>query len=156
MLKDNSVIGKLRQELYVLFWSQCSGFILSLFTSKFFGPENSLLYLCKAWRFLEIYVPNAYTVLCIIVKILKSLNLQISLYNSLYSMKWKSTFVNFRFTSLTLLNLTCLKLSQSSMSKQTIVNVSELWVSESPQLQNEKKVDNYWDGWDALFEKLVK
>ena len=107
--------------------------------SKFFGPENSLLYLaCKAWRFLEIYVPNAvvYNSEDFEVWTPKSL----LLYNALYSMKWKSTFVNFRFTSLTLLNLTCLKLSQSSMSKQTIVNVSELWVSESPPLQNEKKV----------------
>ena len=105
---------------------------------KFFGPENSLLYLCKAWRFLEIYVPNAvvYNSEDFEVWTPKSL----LLYNALYSMKWKSTFVNFRFTSLTLLNFTCLKLSQSFMSKQTIVNVSELWVSESPQLQNEKKV----------------
>ena len=154
MLQDNSVIGKLRQLLYVLFWFQCLGFILSLFTSKFFGPENSLLYLCKAWRFLEIYVPNAvvYNSEDFEVWTPKSL----LLYNALYSMKWKSTFVNFRFTSLTLLNLTCLKLSQSSMSKQTIVNVSELWVSESPHCKMKKRFDNHWDWWDALFEKLVK
>ena len=121
--------------------SYCS--VLRLYSVSFyfqvFRTRNSLLYLaCKAWRFLEIYVPNAvvYNSEDFEVWTPKSL----LLYNALYSMKWKSTFVNFRFTSLTLLNFTCLKLSQSSMSKQTIVNVSELWVSESPQLQNEKKV----------------